>query len=54
MQNRKMSTCNRVDVESLGSSPTMPKNFPGIGSTYAVNMGWEKIFPFRFYINFKT
>ena len=28
-QNRKMSTCNRLDLESLGSWPTMPKNFPG-------------------------
>ena len=24
-----MSTCNRLDLESLESSPTMPKNFPG-------------------------
>ena len=24
-----MSTCNRLDLESLGSWPTMPKNFPG-------------------------
>ena len=23
-----MSTCNQLDLESLGSSPTMPKNFP--------------------------
>ena len=29
-QNRKMSTCHRLDLESLGSWPTMPKNFPGI------------------------
>ena len=29
--NWKMSTCNRLDLESLGSWPTMPKNFPGIG-----------------------
>ena len=29
-QNRKMSTCNRLDSESLGSwPPTMPKNLPG-------------------------
>ena len=30
-ENRKMSTCNRLDLESsLGSWPTiMPKNFPG-------------------------
>ena len=27
--NWKMSTCNRLDLESLGSWPTMPKNFPG-------------------------
>ena len=31
-QNRKMSTSNRLDLESLGSWPTMPKNFPGSGS----------------------
>ena len=30
-QNRKMSTCNRLDLESPGSWPTMPKNFPGTG-----------------------
>ena len=28
-QNQKMSTCNRLDLESLGSWPTMPKNFLG-------------------------
>ena len=28
-QNRKMSTCNWLDLESPESSPTMPKNFPG-------------------------
>ena len=31
-QNWKMSTCNRLDLESLGSWPTMPKNFPGSDS----------------------
>ena len=30
-QNRKMLTCNQLDLESRGSWPTMPKNFPGIG-----------------------
>ena len=30
-QNRKMSTCNQLDLESLGSCPTMPKNFPSTG-----------------------
>ena len=30
-QNQKMSTRNRLDLESLGSWPTMPKNFPGTG-----------------------
>ena len=24
-----MSTCNQLDLESLGSWPTMPKNFSG-------------------------
>ena len=28
-QNWKMSTCNRLDLESPGSWPTMPQNFPG-------------------------
>ena len=28
-RNQKMSTCNRLDLESLGSWLTMPKNFPG-------------------------
>ena len=29
-QNRKiMSTCNRLDLDTLRSWPTMPKNFPG-------------------------
>jgi hypothetical protein len=31
-QNRKMPTCNQLDLESLGSRPTMPKNFPGTAS----------------------
>ena len=30
-QNRKMSTWNQLDLESLGSWLTMPKNFPGSG-----------------------
>ena len=29
-QNRKMSTCDRLGLESLGSWPIMPKNFVGI------------------------
>ena len=29
-QNRKMSTCNRLDLESIGSWSTMLKNFSGI------------------------
>ena len=38
-QNRKMSTCNRLDLESLGSWPIVPKNFLGSilnRSTYLV------------------
>ena len=27
-----MSTCTRLDLESLGSWPTMPTNFPGTGT----------------------
>ena len=27
-KNRKMSTCNRLDLETLGSQPIMPKNLP--------------------------
>ena len=30
-QIRKMSTCNRLDLQLLGSWLTMPKNFPGTG-----------------------
>ena len=26
---RKMSTCNQLDLETLGSQPVMPKNLPG-------------------------
>ena len=25
---RKMSTCNRLDLQTLGSQPVMPKNLP--------------------------
>ena len=32
-QNRMMSTCNQLDLESLGSWHTMPKNFPDIVMT---------------------
>ena len=28
-ENQKMSTCNRLDLETLGSRPIMPKNLPG-------------------------
>ena len=31
-QNWNMSTCHQLDLESLGSWPTMPKIFPGTGS----------------------
>jgi hypothetical protein len=27
-KNRKMSTCNRLDLQRLGSQPIMPKNLP--------------------------
>ena len=41
-QNRKTrSTCNRWALEWLGSSPTMPKNFPGTGSH--VFCLWSKV-----------
>jgi hypothetical protein len=26
--NRRMSTCNRLDLQTLGSPPIMPKNLP--------------------------
>jgi hypothetical protein len=29
MENRKMSTYNKLDLETLGYPPTMPKNLPG-------------------------
>ena len=27
-KNRRMSTCNRLDLQTLGSQPVMPKNLP--------------------------
>ena len=27
-ENRRMSTCNRLDLQTLGSRPVMPKNLP--------------------------
>ena len=27
-ENRRMSTCNRLDLQALGSQPVMPKNLP--------------------------
>jgi hypothetical protein len=27
-ENRRMSTCNRLDLHTLGSQPIMPKNLP--------------------------
>ena len=27
-ENRRMSTCNRLDLHTLGSQPVMPKNVP--------------------------
>jgi hypothetical protein len=27
-ENRRMSTCNRLDLQALGSQPIMPKNLP--------------------------
>ena len=27
-ENRRMSTCNRLDLQTLGSQPVMPKNLP--------------------------
>ena len=36
-QNHKMSTCNQLDLESLGSWPTMPKNFLGIGGHFPLH-----------------
>ena len=49
-QNWKMSTCNRLDVESLQSWPTMPKNFPALLQTlggrlwYAIQDSFLKLF----------
>ena len=31
-ENRKMSTCNRLDLQTLGSQPIMPKNSPNTDS----------------------
>ena len=27
-ENRRMSTCNRLDLQTLGPQPVMPKNLP--------------------------
>ena len=27
-ENRRMSTCNQLDLQTLGSQPVMPKNLP--------------------------
>ena len=27
-ENRRMSTCNQLDLQTLGSQPIMPKNLP--------------------------
>ena len=27
-ENRRMSTCNRLDLQTLGSQPVVPKNLP--------------------------
>jgi hypothetical protein len=27
-ENQRMSTCNRLDLQTLGSQPVMPKNLP--------------------------
>ena len=27
-ENRRMSTCNRLDLQTLGTQPIMPKNLP--------------------------
>jgi len=39
-QTRKVSTCNRLDFESLGSWPTMLKNFLGTESYARVPCWW--------------
>ena len=31
-ENRRMSTCNRLDLQTLGAQPIMPKNLPIAGS----------------------
>ena len=35
-ENRRMSTCNRLDLQTLGSQPIMPKNLPGHYPVYYV------------------
>ena len=34
-ENRRMSTCNRLDLQTLGSQPLVPKNLPDHWSTSA-------------------
>ena len=43
-KNRKMSTCNRLNLETqtLGGRPIMPKNLPGHWSKYVNNTSWAR------------
>ena len=34
---RRMSTCNRLDLQTLGSQPVMPKNLPNHWSNFMVH-----------------
>ena len=36
-ENWRMSTCNQLDLQTLGSQPIMPKNLPGHCSSRALD-----------------
>ena len=40
-----MSTCNRLDLESQGSWPTLPENFPGTASNTTQERSAYKVLP---------
>jgi hypothetical protein len=43
-ENRRMSTCNRLDLQILGSQPIVPKNLPDHCLQYIFNSGESSSF----------
>ena len=40
-ENGRMSTCNRLDLQTIGSQPFMPKNLPDIMINIFNQLEWE-------------